>query len=105
MSTIEEEIAAVKRATQKKLHRLRERDRKEQQLINLRIITLLRDKNPGAYEALLVEARALRKTEATKRAERARRAPLPPVDATHTEFTNIDDLADVSGWHGMLEVL
>jgi len=79
MSTIEEEIAAVKVSAQKKLRRLRERERKEQLALDLRVVELLRKRDPGAYEELRVQARAQIGAQAAVRAERARRAPRSPV--------------------------
>lgn len=83
MSTIEEEIAAVKDAAQKKLRRLRERERKEQQVLDLRLVALLRERNPSAYEKMRVEARAHLDAEAAIRSERARRVSRPAAAAHH----------------------
>jgi len=76
MNTIENEIAAVKVAAQKKLRRLRERERKDQLALDLRVVSLLKGKSPAAYEAFCIEARAGLQAEAALRSARARRSPL-----------------------------
>ena len=76
MSTIENEIAAVKLAAQTKLRRLRERERKDQLTLDLRVVSLLKAKSPAAYEAFCVEARAGLQAEIALRSARARRLPL-----------------------------
>ncbi|TDW31406.1 hypothetical protein [Cryobacterium psychrophilum] len=102
MSTIEEEIAAVKHAAQKKLSRLRERERKVQLALDLRVVALLREKNPNAYETVRVEARAQLNAEAARRAERARRLPRSPTDAQQAELIGSDDARVRITEHGVV---
>ncbi|MHA6694620.1 hypothetical protein [Homoserinimonas sp. A520] len=91
MSTIEEEIAAVKEAAQRKLRGLRERERKQQQALDLRVVVLLQEQHPSAYEKLRAEARAQLDAEAVRRADRARRLPRPPADAQRAEMVSSGD--------------
>ena len=102
MSTIEEEIAAVKEAAQNRLRRLRERERKQQQALDLRVVVLLREKHPSAYEKLLAEAQAQLEAEAARRADRARRQPRSPADAQHAELISNGDDGGRPDHHGVV---
>jgi hypothetical protein len=91
VSSIEEEIAAVKEAAQKKLRRLRERERKEQQVLDLRVVALMRERHWSAYEKIRMDAQAQLDAEAVTRAERARRGPRLPADAQRGESISSGD--------------
>ncbi|MFW0774367.1 hypothetical protein ACLRGI_14480 [Paenarthrobacter nitroguajacolicus] len=79
--SIEDEIAAVKAAAEKKLRRLRDRERKHQQAVNARVLNLLRRQHADLTERLAVEARAQIAAERTLRSMRARSSrPLPLED-------------------------
>lgn len=75
--SIEDEIAAVKAAAQKKLQRLRERERKEQQVLDQRVIELLRSQHSVLAGQLDAAAREALKTEAAMRSGRAKAARSP----------------------------
>lgn len=92
MSTIEEEIAAVKAAAQKRLRRLRERERKLQQTIDQHVIMLIREQSPAAYDAFCAQARAQLLADAGRRSERARRSPSTP-----SEVEAVDSFDDIDG--------
>lgn len=79
--TIEDEIAAVKAAAERKLRRLRERERKQQQVVDARVLTLLREKHAGLVSQVEAEARRQMQEETAQRSTRARtsRAVPPPA--------------------------
>ena len=74
MSNIEKEIATVQAVAKAKLTKLRARERKEQQGLDLRVAALLRERDVDRYEALSAEARAAVDSERSERRKRARRA-------------------------------
>jgi hypothetical protein len=78
--SIEDEVAAVKAAAAKKLRLLRDRERKQQQAVDARMLMLMRGKHPGPAAQLEVEARAQLAAESAQRSTRARtsRAVPPP---------------------------
>jgi hypothetical protein len=102
MSSIEEEIAAVKAAAQKRLHRLRERERKEQQAIDQRVIMLIREQNPAAYEAFCAKARAQIQADSSRRSERARRSPSTPSEGPRVNSFDGDGVQERFGAHADL---
>lgn len=77
--SIEDEIAAVKATAQKKLRNLRERERKHQQEIDLRVIALLRSRYTDIARELETEALTQLVVEAAARSARAKasRGPGP----------------------------
>jgi hypothetical protein len=81
MMAIEDEVAAVKAAAEKKLRLLRERERKQQQAVDTRMLILLRDKHPGPAAQLEVEARAQLAAESAQRSMRARTSRAVPPQA------------------------
>lgn len=81
--TIEDEVAAVKAAAAKKLRLLRDRERKQQQIVDARMLTLLRQKHSGLAVQLEAEAREQVRVETAQRSTRARTAravPPPPLE-------------------------
>ena len=102
MSTIEEEIAAVKEAAQKKLRSLRERERKRQLTLDLRVVALLQVRHLSAYETLRAEARVQLAAESVTRADRARRVPRPPADAQPAGSVSTGDAGARYSEHGVL---
>jgi hypothetical protein len=82
--TIEDEVAAVKAAAAKKLRLLRDRERKQQQVVDARMLTLLRQKHFGLAVQLEAEAREQVRVETAQRSTRAKtsRAVPPPADQT-----------------------
>lgn len=70
--SIEDEIAAVKAAAEKKLRRLRERERKQQQAVDLRILALLRRQHADLADGLEGEARAQLDAETANRSAKAK---------------------------------
>jgi len=79
--SIEDEVAAVKLAAAKKLRLLRDRERKQQQAVDTRMLMLMRDKHPGPAAQLEGEARAQLAAESAQRSTRAKtsRAVPPPA--------------------------
>lgn len=77
--SIEDEIAAVKAAAEKKLRHLRERERKQQQAVDLRLLTLLRSEYADLADQLEASARAQLAAETAERSAKAKasRAPRP----------------------------
>jgi hypothetical protein len=78
---IEDEVAAVKAAAAKKLRLLRDRERKQQQAVDARMLMLMRDKHPGPAAQLEVEARAQLAAESAQRSSRARTSRAVPPSA------------------------
>lgn len=77
---IEDEVAAVKAAAAKKLRLLRDRERKQQQAVDARMLMLMRDKYPGPAAQLEVEARAQLAAESAQRSTRAKTSrAVPPA--------------------------
>lgn len=74
--SIEEEIAAVKAAAEKKLRTLRERDRRQQQAVDQRLITLLRSEHAALADQLEVVARTQLAEETARRSAKAKAAKL-----------------------------
>lgn len=80
MTTIEDEIAAVKAAAEKKLRRLRDRERKQQLVVDAKLLMLLRQKHAGLAAQLEAEARAQAAEESAQRSTRARTSrAVPPL--------------------------
>lgn len=100
MSTIEEEIAAVKTAAANKLRRLREREAKGQRAVDLRIVVLLRAKHSGAAAKLEVAARAQLDAEVAERSARARTARAAPAISSAVSRRNSDDAEARHSEHG-----
>ncbi|QDW28595.1 hypothetical protein FFF93_001440 [Arthrobacter sp. KBS0702] len=93
MMTIEDEIAAVKAAAEKKLRRLRDRERKQQQVVDARVLTLLRQKHAGLAAQLEAEARAQTAAESAQRSTRAKTSrAVPPAGRSDggRDFTPLD---------------
>lgn len=75
--TIEDEIAAVKAAAEKKLRRLRERERKHQQAIDARLLALLRSHHVDVAAQLEAEAREQLAAETAHRSANAKASRQP----------------------------
>lgn len=75
--SIEDEIAAVKAAAAKKLHRLRDQERKQQQALDQRVIVLLREQHPEVSGQLDATAREQLAIEKIGRSRRAQKMVLP----------------------------
>jgi hypothetical protein len=84
--TIEDEVAAVKAAAAKKLRLLRDRERKQQQVVDARMLTLLRQKHSGLAVQLEAEAREQVRVETAQRSTRARTSALPARPACPLPF-------------------
>lgn len=82
--SIEDEVAAVKAAAAKKLRLLRDRERKQQQVVDTRMLMLMRDKHPGPAAQLEVEARAQLAAESAQRSTRARTSRAVPPSGDHS---------------------
>lgn len=70
--SIEDEISAIKAAAEKKLRRLRERERKNQQAVDTRILTLLRTQHTDLADQFEVEARTQLDAETAQRSAKAK---------------------------------
>lgn len=79
--SIEDEIAAVKAAAEKKLRLLRERERKQQRAVDARMLSLLRRQHADFAGKLEATAREQLGTETAQRSAiaRASRASRPGV--------------------------
>jgi hypothetical protein len=82
---IEDEVAAVKAAAAKKLRLLRDRERKQQQAVDTRMLMLMRDEHPGPAAQLEVEARAQLAAESAQRSTRARASRGVPPHAAQSD--------------------
>ena len=70
--TIEDEIAAVRAAAEKKLRNLRERERKHQQAVDTRLLALLRNQYGDLADRLEATARLQLSDETAQRSAKAR---------------------------------
>lgn len=70
--SLEDEIAAVKAAADKKLRSLRERERKHQQAVDARLLALLRTDYGDLAESLEATARSQLSRETAQRSAKAR---------------------------------
>ena len=75
--SIEDEIAAVKAAAEKKLRLLRERERKQQRAVDARMLSLLRRQHADFAGKLEATAREQLGTETAQRSAIARASRLP----------------------------
>lgn len=75
--SIEDEMAAVKAATEKKLRSLRERERRRQQAVDLRLLILLRSEHSGLANELEATARAQLAAETAERSAKAKASKSP----------------------------
>lgn len=72
--SIQDEIATAKASAARRLRRLNERARREQQVVDARLLVLLREGHPEAAAKLEVEARNLLAAEKAQRSARAKAA-------------------------------
>lgn len=83
--TIEDEIAAVKTAAEKKLRTLRERERRQQQAVDQRLIMLLRDEHAKLADQLEAMAREQLAAETASRSAKAKAAKRRSAEAPRNE--------------------
>lgn len=84
--SIEDEIAAVRAAADKKLRSLRERERKQQQAVDARLLALLRSQYGDLAHSLEATARSQLSDETAQRSAKAKasrsRSPEAPLAAS-----------------------
>ncbi|CCM62039.1 hypothetical protein [Candidatus Microthrix parvicella] len=72
--SIQDEIATAKATAARRLRRLNEQARREQQAIDARVLVLLHERHPNAADKLEAEARDLLAAETAQRSVRAKAA-------------------------------
>lgn len=97
LTNLDHEIEKAKKAHAAKLAKLRRAAAVEQQRLDARVLTILRDQHPSSYERLRQEAADALAAEKAERASRARQAHEAGKAAASSAYGLADAAGDAEG--------